>query len=402
LREPGRAIAACCPHGVIVRYEPRPEGREILGLWSEEDLTKLAPSLSQNVVYCHSGKPFTSRIPVEAPSLTLSTRSQEGGAGREIASFRLGFDIVLEQPNRLPQPPLKPFCALSVQSTFEFHLVGQFRDAHPGHTPQTFVVRSGFRLPVGWDCFEVYPFLTPDHWKPEYAAVWAKNDILLTAVRRQLRETRFHALDPNAVPRSKFAAILREFKALLDSRPDREETLQQYLRDNPILICPTNIGFWPKLDLGSRKTDFVFREAAGDYLLVEIERSTHRLFIGDGQTSAELNHACGQILDWKRYLEDNLRTVQAEKGLAGISVNPKGLVAIGRSETLTPENHRKLTTLENQYSKLKIMTYDDVYEATKALAENLFGPIWETGPNTEVYYLTDNIPTGIQLLPAFL
>lgn len=135
LREPGRAIVACCPGGVIVRYEPRPKGREIIGLWTEEDLTKLAPSLSQNVVYCHSNQPFISRIPTDAPSLTLSTVSQVGGKAREIASFRIGFDIVVKQPNRLPQPPLKPFCALSVQSTFEFNLVGQFRDAHPGHTP---------------------------------------------------------------------------------------------------------------------------------------------------------------------------------------------------------------------------------------------------------------------------
>jgi hypothetical protein len=371
-------------------------------MWTEDDLTKLAPSLSQHVVYCHTSKPFTSRVPAEAPSLRLFTTRQQGGEGREIASFRLGFDIVLEQPDRLPQPPLKPFCGLSVQNSFEFGLVGEFREAHPGHTAQTFVVRSGFRLPVGWDCLEVYPFLTPDHWKPEYAAVWAGNDILLTAVRRQLRETRFHALDPNAVPRAKFAALLREFKTLLDSRPDREETLQQYLRDNPILICPANIGFWPKLDLGARNTDFVFREAVGDYLLVELERSTHRLFNRDGQTSAQLNHACGQIVDWKRYLEDNLRSVQAEKGLLGISVNPKSLVVIGRSDLLTDENRRKLTTLENQHSKLKIMTYDDVYETTKALAENLFGPIWETGPNTEVYYLADGLPSDTQLVPALL
>ncbi len=168
------------------------------------------------------------------------------------------------------------------------------------------------------------------------------------------------------------------------------------------MLSPTNIGFWPKLELGARQTDFVFREATGDYVLVELERSTHRLFIGDGQTSAPLNHACGQILDWKRYLEDNLRTVQTEKGLAGISVNPKSLVVIGRSDTLMAEHRRKLTTLENQYPKLKIMTYDDIYESTKALAENLFGPIWETGPNTEVYYLPQGLPAGTQLTPGFL
>ena len=45
LWEPSRALVACCPDGVIVRYERRPEGRETLGMWIEESLTRLAPSL---------------------------------------------------------------------------------------------------------------------------------------------------------------------------------------------------------------------------------------------------------------------------------------------------------------------------------------------------------------------
>jgi hypothetical protein len=34
-----------------------------------------------------------------------------------------------------------------------------------------------------------------------------------------------------------------------------------------------------------------------------------------------------------------------------------------------------------------MMTYDDVYESTKAVVENLLGPLWGTEGNTKIYYL---------------
>jgi hypothetical protein len=120
------------------------------------------------------------------------------------------------------------------------------------------------------------------------------------------------------------------------------------------------------LRLGSRETDFLFREASGDYLLVELEQSTLRLFRRDGHPTAELNQALGQITDWKRYLEDNLATVQWELGLPGISTNPRSLVVIGRSQSLNPENKRKLNTIENERPKTKILTYDDLLETAGA------------------------------------
>jgi hypothetical protein len=130
---------------------------------------------------------------------------------------------------------------------------------------------------------------------------------------------------------------------------------------------------WPKLALGARETDFVFQEATGDYLLVELERANYRLFLKDGHPSRELNHARGQITDWKRYLEDNVSTVQRELSLTGISTNPKSLIVIGRSQSLSPEDRRKLVTIENESPKTKIMTYDDVLENAKAIVENLHG-----------------------------
>ena len=103
--------------------------------------------------------------------------------------------------------------------------------------------------------------------------------------------------------------------------------------------------------------------------------------------SRELNHAQSQIYDWRRYLEDNLATAQRELRLTDISANPKSMVVIGRSASMSPDNRRKLVTIENAIPKLKIMTYEDVYDSAKAVIENLLGPISEVGPNTVIYYL---------------
>jgi hypothetical protein len=101
----------------------------------------------------------------------------------------------------------------------------------------------------------------------------------------------------------------------------------------------------------------------------------------------QLNHARGQIQDWRRYLEDNLSTVQRELGLQGISPSPRCLIVIGRVDSLSPENHRKLAVIENEAPRLKILTYDGVLENAKAVAENLLGPLWNVQGNTRIYYL---------------
>ena len=145
----------------------------------------------------------------------------------------------------------------------------------------------------------------------------------------------------------------------------------------------------PKLSFGKRITDFVFREATGDYLLVELEPSSAHLFTKSGNTSSRLNEARNQIIDWRRYIEDNVGTVQRELGLTGISSNPQALIVIGRSSSLSEKNKRKLVTLENESPKTKIITYDGVFDNAKTIIENLLGPLWIEGPTPEIYYLPD-------------
>jgi hypothetical protein len=388
LVEPGNVLVASCLDGVVIRYERRVDKKRIIGAWFPEKLPQLASILSQSVVHCHMDRNYTSNVPSGGTEVTLFKETPGTRTREEIVSARVGLEAVIEKPERLPQPPQKPFCLLSVLNNLEIHLLGEvLQEDASAREGQHFLVRSAIRLPVGWECIEVYPFFDREQWKPDYAPFWAENDLLATVVGQQFRESHFQSLDPKAEARRQVAELLKSYKDLLDSNPEREEVLQRFLRDHPFLLCPTHTKMWPKLALGARETDFVFQEAIGDYLLVELERATYRLFLKDGHPSRELNHAHGQITDWKRYLEDNLSTVQRELGLKGISTNPKSLIVIGRSRSLTHEDRRKLITIENESPKTKIMTYDDVLENAKAVAENLRGPLWESPINTRIYYL---------------
>jgi len=388
LSDPGNVLVACCPEGAVIRYEAKSDKQRIIAAWMSGDVPEVAAALSQNLIRCHSDRNYTSTVETTGTELQFSTVKLDTGESTNIATARIGFDAVLERPETLPQPPAKPFCLLSVRNTFEIQILGELLSIEPaGGPPQPFLVRSLMRLPVGWDCIEIFPFVDLEHWRPHYVSTWAENDILAAVVSHQFREAQLNNLDPNVEARRRFSALLQSYRELLDSNPEREEALHSFLTANPALLCPAHIKAWPKLALGAHKTDFVFQEATGDYLLVELEKSTDSLFLKDGHPSRELNHARGQIQDWKRYLEDNLATVQRELGLQGVSASPRSLIVMGRSATLSPDNRRKLVTIENEAPKLKVMTYDDVLENAKAVVENLLGPLWNVQGNTKIYHL---------------
>lgn len=390
LSSPGNILIVFCDDGVIIRYEKKQDDTKILVAWSLRKLSQLAPQISENVVFCHNDENFVSSIATSGVLVKFFASDPKTGLTQDIVTSRIGFDVILSQPPKDSVSPIKPYRLLSVRNSFEFHMHGELipDNSSLGYGKHV-LSRMILNLPVGWDCIEIFPFLNLDCWKPELASFWAENDLLASLLSQQLRERQFHELDPHVAARKKFRELFKTYKDLLDSNPEREEILQSFLKENPELLCPTYKKVWPKLPIGAKKTDFVFQEASGDYLLVEIERSTKRLFRDDGDTSGELNHARNQISDWKRYLEDNLSTVQHELRLTGISTNPKSLIVIGRSNSLTSENKRKLVTLENESPKTKIMTYDDILENAKAVVENILGTIWETYGNTEIFYLPE-------------
>ena len=259
LADPGNTLVAYCNGGVVIRYEKKAESFRVFAASLPGDLATGALMLSQNLVRCH--QPTEPNLAPEPTGIELkfSVGNPATSELKEVLSTKIWFDAVIKHPERRSQPPHKPFCLLSVRNSFELELLGELIPENAGTTQgQRFIARSILRLPVGWECIEVYPFLEPDEWKPEYARVWAENDILAAVASQQFREASFRSLDPNAEARRQYGALLKTFKTLLDSEPEREQVLQSFLQSNPALLCPTHTRMWPKLALGARETDFVF------------------------------------------------------------------------------------------------------------------------------------------------
>jgi hypothetical protein len=321
----------------------------------------------------------------QAVTLSLSKTTAAGQDREEIAKLRLFAMAPLRRAEMkgVQTDHKRPTALVSVRNEFDLTLVGEMVPETAG-LGRRFVMRSRFRIPVGWEAIEVYAPYGAEVWKPDLAPLWAETDLLAAAARWNLQDAQFRAIDPNAEARRRMADLLTECRKLLEGP---EEPLHQFIKAHPELLSPTHTRAWSKLPLGKRVTDFVFREPSGDYLLVELEQPSFVLFREDGQQRVELTHAVDQVMDWRQYLEDNLSTVQRELGLEGISSSPRCLIVIGRSASLNEENRRKLMTLENATPRVKIMTFDDLLANAKAAVENLLGPLWDPGPNAEVYFL---------------
>ncbi|HOO90533.1 MAG TPA: DUF4263 domain-containing protein [Syntrophales bacterium] len=388
LRNPGNLLIAVCSDGIVIRYEKKgSEKHKRAVAVIPKSIIDVSALLSQNLIHIESPEtpqPLNENFGVD---LKLSVHSSSQGTSRDIVSTRIWFQVKNVSLQETMQPSAKPYCLLSVRNQLELELHGVLIPEGTDNAPEKpFVARTTLRLFAGWECIEVFPGLELDNWNPEFAPLWAERDMLGAALVSQTRDVHLSNLDPRSSARRQYASLLYRFKNLLDSNPEHEQSLQSFLQDNPILLCPSHVRMWPKLPLEATITDFVFCDASREYILVELERSTLTLFRKDGHATADLTHAQGQILDWKRYIEDNLSTVQRELGLVDITPNPNGLIVIGRSKSLLPRDRRKIKTMASESPKLRIMTYDDVYANAKAVFENLLGPIWDTGGATQIYY----------------
>lgn len=166
------------------------------------------------------------------------------------------------------------------------------------------------------------------------------------------------------------ATLIDEFKHLLDSSPDREEELHQFLFNHPIFLDPLAVEIRSKHELGSEFiTDFVIKRINNEYVLVEIEKSNDRLFTQKGIFHSELTEAMAQIRDFQSWIHDNI--AYAREKLPGIR-RPEGLLVIGRRIGLNQDLEKKLD--EENFSRrghLKIVTFDDLLGQAQVIYKNI-------------------------------
>ena len=386
--EKGNILAIICTNGLVIRYERKTENPQIIVGGSSRTIEETTFNMSQKLVVFDD-------YPVSEEEkgliITFGVSDSPHELGRPIHSLRLYHECQNTIPSELPRPPRKPFCLLSIQDSHELQIHGKVvPEGQSDCEGYDFIIRQKLEVSIGWACIEVFPGTDFSGWRPEFAATWAETDILASVLRSQARDQKFSSLDVNAGAREYYKGVLDKYRELLDSNPEREEELQVFLKNNPLLLCPSKTKMWPKLRIGERVTDFVFRDGSNNYLLIEIERSNLSLFNKNGDKSSALNHAFDQIIDWRRYIEHNLLTVRNEIGLDGITSNCIAYLVIGRSNSLSKSNVDKLATINSSHPTIRIMTYDDVYQNAKAMLENLLGPLdtMNIGTGAKIYYLS--------------
>lgn len=383
-----------CSDGIFVRYDIA-QGGEGKIRWAESamGLSELSPQFSDQMI--HFPENPSTYIPASGgPEYFLAVLDAEGRIidQRSIGRLVIYATTKLPEDFQIPSPPARPLCLVAIPNEFDLQLSGivvpsdkpmKLVEADAEH----FIAHSRVKLPVGWQAVEIYPPLGDEYWKPEYAPLWAELDILAAIVQKNLMTSNLSGLDSRGAARKRYAALIEEFETLLAGP---EEPAHQFLKNHPELLCTTHDRFWSKLSfgqgVGKKVSDFVFREPYNDYQLVEIEAPYRELFRKDGQQRVELTHAIDQTTDWVQYIADNKPRVESELGLEGISTNPRILVVIGRSASLTHENRRKLVTLQAQHNKLRILTYDDLIATSRANLERILGPLAIRAENAEIYY----------------
>jgi hypothetical protein len=163
--------------------------------------------------------------------------------------------------------------------------------------------------------------------------------------------------------------ILKQFEDLLAAGPAREEELHKFLVEHPVLLDPFVTELRTKHELGDDFiTDFVIRRMNNEYVVVEIENSTDKVFNNDGSFTADLMKAMAQVRDFQAWLGDNIAYAQTK--LPHIR-RPEGLVIIGRRLDLTPIMEKRLS--EENFSRrghIKIVTYDDLLSQAKTVYQN--------------------------------
>lgn len=162
--------------------------------------------------------------------------------------------------------------------------------------------------------------------------------------------------------------IITAFEELIISEPAEEEC-QRFLRDNPVLLSPIAHAVIPKVRLGSDfTTDFVIQLDKRSYILVELERPSHRLFTRDGNPTSELTHAQRQVEDWRQWVAENLH--YARHSMPDI-LEPECWVIIGRHSSLDETTIRSLSRKNEELHRIRIKTYDDLLDTAKRHVRNL-------------------------------
>jgi hypothetical protein len=207
-----------------------------------------------------------------------------------------------------------------------------------------------------------------------------KTNIDLTIIRRNLHGVLGHRRQVkenfNFAPlyeRSSLEHILTEYINLINSSP-REELLQQFLANNPVLLhqFPSERLFLKPPILTAYVADFAVVTPQRELILIELEKTTTRLLKKDGGVAADLSHAFDQVRDWLHTVDEHRLAVLDSLKIDREQVSSvRGVVIAGRDTGYDAHHLRKLKG--NDWGPIKLLTYDDIAFALDALIRRIDG-----------------------------
>jgi hypothetical protein len=166
--------------------------------------------------------------------------------------------------------------------------------------------------------------------------------------------------------------ICNQFAAALVPDP-KEETVQQFIENNPILLqqfAPQKVYHKPPL-LTKYTADFAVLNNKGELILIEIEKPNKRLLKKDGGISAEFQHAIDQVRDWLHLVEEHRAAALECIGLKPEEVvSIRGVVIMGRDGSCSPSHLRKLKWTDFG-QRITFYTYNDLISGLVTLVRTI-------------------------------
>jgi hypothetical protein len=165
--------------------------------------------------------------------------------------------------------------------------------------------------------------------------------------------------------------IRADFVSLLVYGP-REEILQQFIQENPILLHQ-----FPAVQLFAKppiltffKADFAIVTPQKELIFIELEKTNTRLMKKDGGVAAPLQHAFDQIRNWLHIVDDHRLAVFDSLGIDRINVSTvRGVVIAGRDSGYDAKDLRLLK--RRDWGQITLLTYDDLLFSLDALIRNM-------------------------------
>lgn len=170
-----------------------------------------------------------------------------------------------------------------------------------------------------------------------------------------------------------YEKAIQDYERLINKQKMGEDEIQIFLEENPIIIDRGLKKLIPKKTFGGEGIpDFVAVLRNGNYILIEIEKPTDKLYTKKGDPTAEFSHAEQQVLDYLRWANENKEFLR-KRDLPSISAeNTRGLLIIGMNKNLGPEEKEKLKMRNfSSRSTHEVKTFDDILTENQQVIENL-------------------------------